>query len=234
MFANPGEKMENVWVVIPAFNEGQVIKEVISTICDLNYNIVVVNDCSRDNTAKELQSLPIHVCTHAINLGQGASLQTGIIYALRKGADIIVTFDADGQHDVNDIRNLIVEFENKDVDVVLGSRFLNKADWREIPFLKRLILRSAIFFTKLTTGLSVTDTHNGLRAFRSRAALKIRITQNRMAHASQILSQIATHRLKYVEVPVHIKYTPYSIKKGQKISNAFNILWDSFTEIFAK
>jgi len=89
-----------------------------------------------------------------------------------------------------------------------------------------LILRAATVFTRLTTGLRLTDSHNGLRALTRQGAAAIRLRQNRMAHASEILAEIARSRLPYVEVPVSIEYTAYSLAKGQRLSDSVLILLD--------
>ena len=136
---------------------------------------------------------------HPVNLGQGAALQTGIEYALREGADVIVTFDADGQHRVANIDVLIDAMAKHNVDFVFGSRVLGGAI--NIPSTRRLLLKAATWFTRITSGLSVTDTHNGLRAMTRRGAGAIRLRQNRMAHASEFLNQVSASKLKYVEVP---------------------------------
>lgn len=219
-----------VWIIVPAYNEGQVIGGVLSELCTQFQNIVVVDDCSSDNTNDEARRFPVHFLSHPINLGQGAALQTGISYALQNGAEQIVTFDSDGQHCVSDIPRLIQSLER--FDVVLGSRFLEEGLAEKLPSKRRVLLKCATWYTRLSTGLRLTDTHNGLRAFSRKAAQRIVITQNRMAHASQILQLIALNKLSYVEVPVTIKYTDYSLAKGQKMSNSFNILWDSFAEMF--
>jgi glycosyltransferase involved in cell wall biosynthesis len=166
------------------------------------------------------------VVRHPINLGQGAGLQTGIEFALREGADVIVTFDADGQHRASDITVLIDSLARRGADFALGSRFLGAS--QNQPLQRRLLLKAATFFTRLTTGLRVTDTHNGLRAMTRRGGSSIKLCQNRMAHASEILHQIAASRLNYVEVPVTIEYSAYSLAKGQTLGDAFMILTDLF------
>jgi polyprenyl-phospho-N-acetylgalactosaminyl synthase len=166
------------------------------------------------------------VIRHPFNLGQGAALQTGIDYALAQAAEVIVTFDADGQHRLSDISRLAEALVQERADFALGSRFLGQAP--NLPPLRRLVLRAATAFTRLTTGLQLTDTHNGLRAMTRRGAAAIRLRQNRMAHASEWLSQIAASGLRYVERPVTIEYTAYSLAKGQSIADAVLILLDLF------
>lgn len=216
------------WIVVPAYNEEQVIGTVLNELS--GRNVVVVDDCSTDSTKLIASEFPVHLLSHPVNLGQGAALQTGITYALLNGAQKIVTFDSDGQHSVSDIDKLLKALDRYDVS--LGSRFLETSSAENLPRSRRVLLKCAALYTRASTGLTLTDTHNGLRAFSRHAAEQIVITQNRMAHATQILQLIAYHKLSYTEVPVNIKYTEYSLAKGQKMSNSLNILWDSVTEIF--
>lgn len=214
------------YVVIPAYNEGLVISRVVGEVKRAGYVTVVVDDGSSDATAEAARAAGAVVIGHPFNLGQGAALQTGIDYALAQAAEVIVTFDADGQHRVGDISRLIEALAHERVDFVLGSRFLGQAP--NLPPLRRLLLRAATAFTRLTTGLQVTDTHNGLRAMTRRGAAAIKLRQNRMAHASEWLSQIAASGLRYVELPVTIEYTAYSLAKGQTLGDAVLILLDLF------
>jgi glycosyltransferase involved in cell wall biosynthesis len=155
-------------------------------------------------------------------LGQGASLQTGLTFALQQGADYIVTFDADLQHRPEDVQALLSGLMRSKADFALGSRFLGEAI--NISLSRKLLLKLAAFFTRLTTGLKLTDAQNGLRAMTRRGAATLCIRQNGMAHASEILQQIANSGLPYIEVPVTVKYTSYSVTKGQRLSNSVNIV----------
>lgn len=222
-------KTPKIYVVIPAYNEAQILKDVLCELLDYNpsYQLVVVDDGSSDDTAVVARSFPVHVLVHTINLGQGAALATGIEYALSQNAGAIVTFDADGQMRPQDIPALLKEVTENGFDVALGSRFLT-AKPTGLTRAKKLVLMLATIFTRITTGLKITDTHNGIRAFKAEAIAQIKITQNRMAHASEILSEIAKNKLAYKEVPVTIRYTDYSKAKGQSLSNAFNILFELF------
>ena len=213
-----------VWIVIAAYNEAAAIGDVVAGLIPEYPDVVVVDDGSEDNTARIARAAGATVVVHPVNLGQGAALQTGIVFALRNDAKSIVTFDADGQHRVEDISRLLEALERSGADVALGSRFLGTA--LDMPSSRRTLLKAATLFTRLTTGLALTDAHNGLRAFRRKAAEKIKLRQNRMAHASEILEQIAANRLSYVEVPVTIVYSAYSLAKGQKATNAITILAD--------
>jgi polyprenyl-phospho-N-acetylgalactosaminyl synthase len=218
--------LARTWVVIPAYNEAgnDTIGSTVRGIRGAFPNVVVVDDCSRDDTGPQARAAGAHLLRHPVNLGQGAALATGIRYALTEGAYEIVTFDADGQHRVEDALAMVEMRRRAGVDVVLGSRFLGSAEG--IPPLRRRVIRLAASISRLTTGLSVTDTHNGLRVLSRHAAETIVIRQNRMAHASEFLSQIAAHRLSHVEAPTRIVYTEYSLTKGQKLTGAFAILKD--------
>lgn len=213
-----------VFAVIPAYNEGQVLSQVISDVKSKVDNVVVVDDGSSDNTFDIAKRSGALALKHFINRGQGAALQTGIAFALRQGADIVVTFDADGQHKSEEIDKVVEPLLLGEVDVVLGSRFAKKDN--EIPASRTLLLKVATFFTKAYTGLAITDTHNGFRAFSRKAASLISINQSGMAHASEIIEEIKKHDLKFKEVGVTIEYTYYSMHKGQKLSNSFRIVWD--------
>ena len=214
----------SIWIVITAFNEGSVISNVVAGLKSAEYNVLVVDDASTDETAHRAATAGARVLQHPINLGQGAALQTGFNFALRQGADFIVTFDGDGQHRPEDVPELIGALVQQQVDFALGSRFLGSAP--DLPPFRKFVLRAATWFTRLTTGLKLTDAHNGLRAMTRRGASAIKLRQNRMAHASEILAQIARSGLGYVEVPVTIVYTPYSLQKGQRVSNSVSILID--------
>lgn len=210
-------------LVIPLYNEGAVIHDVITQVRTVFPVVVVVDDGSSDDSVERARSAGAVVVEHPVNLGQGAALQTGIELALRlPGVEYLVTFDADGQHQVEDALAMVERLRADEADVVFGSRFL---DARTRPgFLKGLVLRLAIAYSNVSTGVRLTDTHNGLRALNRKAAQRLRIRQNRMAHASEIIEQVGASGLRWVEHPVHILYTDYSRSKGQSVLNAVNIL----------
>lgn len=211
-----------VWVVVPAYNEGRRLEQTLRGLCERHPNVVVVDDGSADDTSAVALGQEVWVLRHLVNCGQGASLQTGIDFALQCGAAIVVTFDGDGQHCPEDIDRLIEPIVAGQADVVLGSRFLGRAEG--IPWSRRLVLKLGVLFTRLFSRIRVTDTHNGLRALSRAAAQRIRITHNRMAHASEILDQIAQHQLRFGEVPVTIRYTADTLQKGQSSWNAVRIV----------
>jgi glycosyltransferase involved in cell wall biosynthesis len=218
------EILKNAWVVIPAYHEARIVRRVVRGVLPLVPRVVVVDDGSTDETSEEALRAGATVLRHLVNLGQGAALQTGIDYALLQGAERVFTFDADGQHSPESLTVMAEVQKQTGVDVVLGSRALGNAEG--IPGARRLMLKAAVALTRAHTGLPVTDTHNGLRLFTRQAAMLIRITQPRMAHASEILSQIHRLGLRYAEAPVTVRYTGYSLAKGQKMTGAFRVLAD--------
>lgn len=212
-----------ITAVIPAYNESPKVGGVVRSLLPYVNEVVVIDDGSADLTLSEAKAAGAAAYRFVINRGQGAALRAGFKKALAHGADIVVTFDADGQFDPADIPRLVMPLTTGDVEVALGSRILGDSN---MPGFKKILLQIAIGLTNGLSGLRLTDTHNGLRAFRRGALEKIKLRQDRMAHASEIIDQIAEHKIKYVEVPVTIRYTDYSLKKGQHLIDYLKILID--------
>lgn len=209
------------------YNESAVIGSVIDTLRREFAHIVCVDDGSTDGSQGAARAAGAVVVQHPINLGQGAALQTGIDYAMADpDLGCIVTFDADGQHRVDDARLMVDRVLDDEVDLVLGSRFLDGRT--RLTAAKAVMLRAAALQMRLATGLTLTDAHNGLRAFNPRVGGQIRLTQNRMAHASEFIHQVARMQPRWVEHPVEIVYSQYSKSKGQPLLNSVNILADLF------
>jgi len=215
------------WIVIAAFNEGKSVGTVVNNLHSAGYkNIVVVNDGSQDNTDLVASAAGADVVSHIINRGQGAALKTGMDYALEQGADIIVHFDADGQHKVGEIKQIIEPIQQAAYDIALGSRFLE--DKSNTPFIRKLFLKGGAIIHFLLYRIKLTDSHNGFRAMSRKAAQKLDIKSDGMEHASEIIDLVSKNKLKYIEVPVTITYTDYSKARGQSTWNAFNILAKNF------
>ncbi|WP_218714198.1 glycosyltransferase family 2 protein [Arthrobacter sp. BF1] len=207
------------------YNEASVVGTVITGLREVFPYVVCVDDGSTDGSQEVARAAGAVVVQHPVNLGQGASLQTGIEYALRDPElDCIVTFDADGQHRVIDAQLMAERIKSGEAEIVLGSRFLDKRT--KMSAAKRLVLRTAAIQSRMATGMALTDAHNGLRAFSPKVARGIHLTQNRMAHASELVHQIAEMKPKWVEQPVEIIYTDYSKAKGQSLLNSVNIIAD--------
>ncbi len=217
---------KSVFIVIPAYNESRVIQNTLAPLIKTGYTVVVVDDGSSDATGDMASALPVHLLVHPINLGQGAATQTGMVYAAARGAEAVFFFDADGQHRHEEIPMLLEPLEKGEADVVIGSRFLQKADTKSVPLIKQLILRVGVIVNGVMTGMWLTDAHNGFRAINRAAAEKIDLKENGFAHSSEFLIQVRRLKLRCVEKPTKILYTKYSMSKGQSIWNGFNIVID--------
>lgn len=224
-------KDKNIAVFIAAWNEEKMIGAVIDDVYSVIQNIIIVDDGSNDLTAHVAKQKQVTVLRHCINRGKGVAIRTATEYALKTGVDILIHFDADGQHHAHDIPKLIEPILQDKADVVLGSRFL-LPESTNIPFWRKFMLKGAILFTWIFSGLKLSDTHNGLRAFNRKALEQIRITEDRFAYASEILNEIKRLSLRYVEVPVTITYSEYSLHKGQSSWNAIRIAVRLFWRIF--
>lgn len=230
--ATSPQQIKDTAVLIPVYNEAEVIKDVVSRVSKHFKYVVCVNDGSRDNSAAEISKTKAYLVEHPINMGQGAALQTAIEFARQLPVDYFVTFDADGQHRLEDVGLMLKEIKKSGTDIILGSRFLGSAVGMKRS--KYVLLKAAIKFSNVTSGLRLTDTHNGLRVFNRKVAEGIQITLPDMAHASEILEIIRKGNYSYREVPVTIEYTEYSMKKGQSLINAVNISFDTLLRKITK
>ncbi|MCT2339295.1 glycosyltransferase family 2 protein [Corynebacterium sp. p3-SID1056] len=220
------ESYDDTWLIVPCYNEGQVIQEVLASARETFPNIVAVNDGSRDNSAQAIHAAGAHLVNHPVNLGQGAAIQTGVEYArAQPGAKFFVTFDADGQHQIKDVKRMIHRLRTEPIDIVVGTRFAGQED-TQVPWIKRVVLKTVVFLSPRTRRLGLTDAHNGLRAFNAKVAGEMNIRMNGMSHASEIVTMIDEHGWRVAEEPVDILYTEYSMSKGQSLINGVNILAD--------
>lgn len=216
----------DAWVVIPLYNEAQVLGGVLAEVMQTFPHVVCVDDASTDGSGEVAERAGARVVRHPLNLGQGAALQTGISYVLQAtDAAYLVTFDADGQHRVVDAAEMVRRCREEDLAMVFGSRFLD--DRTRPGLLRRVVLKAAVWLTNQQTGMRLSDAHNGLRVIRRDAATALHLTQDRMAHATEIVLQLGRTRLPWAEHPVHILYTDYSRAKGQSLINSVNILIDT-------
>lgn len=216
-----------VIAVMPAYREAGRISEAISSIRPLVDEVVVIDDGSGDETADRARSAGARTFVHAINRGQGAALRTGTEAALKRGAEIILHIDADGQHDPAFIPALIAPLRERAADVVFGSRFLGVKS-EGMPLLRRGVLAAGRVFSSLALGIPrrVTDPQSGMRAMTADAARALDFRQDRMAHCSEILRLVTRSDLRWVEIPVRIRYTPETLAKGNRTTDAFKIVWE--------
>jgi glycosyltransferase involved in cell wall biosynthesis len=218
---------QKVCVIVPFFNEEKVVGKVIGELISNNYKVLAVDDGSSDRSFENIQDMNCTIIKHPQNFGQGAALQTGMSFAkLNPDLDFFVTFDSDGQHQVKNIEDVLSPLVRDEADIVFGTRFQDKLT--KFTFFKKIILKLAIKYTQLSTGVALTDTHNGFRALNRAAIDKIELTFPGMTHASEFVSKAGENNLRIKEVPVHILYTKYSKRKGQSLWNAINILSDLF------
>lgn len=216
-----------VCIIVPIYNEDKVVRGVAQALVDEKYTVLIVDDGSSDNSLKVISDLPVYTLKHSTNFGQGAALQTGFEFAKKNpNLEIFVTFDSDGQHQPKDIDNVVLPIKENKADIVFGTRFQD--DKTKMPILKRIILKLAVKYTNLSTGVPLTDAHNGFRAMNRRALAEMDLNLNGMAHASEIVTTAHRANLITAEVPVEILYTKYSKAKGQSMLNSINILADLF------
>jgi len=223
--------MKNIFVVIPAHNEAEVIADVINEV-DMagNYHIIVVDDGSEDSTYDISKSFKhVVVLRHKINRGKGAATKTGIVAANRLGADVVVTMDGDGQHDPSDIEALIQPIIDKEFEVVLGVRRRKNG---EMPFIKIIANKIGNTVTWLLYGIHVSDSQSGFRAYSSFAAHIIDTKADKYEYDSKVIREINNNRLSFVEVFIKVRYTEYSMGKPQKqgfingIKTLIRMIWD--------
>lgn len=217
---------DDTWLIVPCYNEGTVIFDVLTHARETFPNIVAVNDGSRDDSAAQIRAAGAHLVNHPVNLGQGAALQTGVEYArAQPGARYFVTFDADGQHQVKDVVRMVERLRAEPVDIIVGTRFAGQ-DNSQVPWIKRVVLKTVVLLSPRTKKLGLSDAHNGLRVFNRKVADEMNIRMNGMSHASEIVTMIDNNGWRVEEEPVDILYTEYSMSKGQSLINGVNILAD--------
>lgn len=214
--------MVKVVIVVPVFNESAVIYKVLKAIPKKisgvsEIDVIVINDGSTDNSQSEVKRAGFSTVDHAINRGLGAAIKTGMEYAKVKKADIMVTFDGDGQHEPSDIERIILPIVQKKADLVIGSRFKKS---KNIPLDRFFLNWFANLMTFLLYGVATTDSQSGLRALSKKAFGLMDFKGERMDFSSEILLEAKRNNLKIAEVPIQAIYSEYSRKKGQKNLNA--------------
>ncbi len=224
---------KNIYVVVPAYNESQTIKNVIEELKDRNLNIIIIDDGSHDETYRiaenSINSYNGHIYKHVLNRGLGAALETGIKAALAKNADIIVTFDADGQHDPEDILKVCKPIIEGNADIVIGKR-----NFEEMPLSKKLGNQIMNAITRIFYGINVNDSQSGLRAFDRKAAGFLDLHSRGYGVSSEIIGEIKKHDLKLEEINIKTIYTDYSMTKGTNLNVGLKILFKLIINLFRK
>lgn len=219
--------MVNIFIVIPAKNEAARIGQVIyRTVLQGYDNVIVVDDGSTDDTVRVARQYGATVLSHPINLGAGAATQTGVEFALQEGAELIVTIDGDNQHYPEDISRLIEVLLEKNVDVVIGSRFLSENE--EIPYLRRFYNKIGNLLTTLITGTFISDSQSGMKAFRADFARKIHFHFNGYEFCTEFIFLIRRHQATFAEVPIRVRYNAETLQKGQSLSNGIKMAYRFF------
>ena len=219
--------IKKVALVIPAYNEGTVIGGVISDLHDTfknsgyDYRIIVVDDASRDNTVAEAQKAGAYVIRHILNTGSGGATATGLSYAYQNGFDMATTSDADGQHAAEDVLKGLYILAKSEVDLLIGSRLMNKAGMSRVKVLGNTGLS---FITYVLFGINVTDSQSGLRIFSKRALSGLKWKTSGYEFCSEMLWRAKQIGMNIDEFPIKAIYTEYSKAKGQNNWNAFNIV----------
>lgn len=218
-----------VVAIVPAYNESAKIGSVVTSLRTVVDTVIVIDDCSADDTKAKAVAAGAVVLRHTINRGQGAALETGHTYARRIEADLVIHFDGDGQFDVADINPALAAMQTAGADVLFGSRFLAIDALSGIPTFKRYVLLPlARYIDRFFGAVPLTDAHNGFRILSKHAINTIRIRQDRMAHATEIPQLVATHKLTYIEFPVKVSYHEYGQSSIAGVKIIIDLLLNKF------
>lgn len=209
-----------VLIGMPAYNEARVIGDVINSIRNEGYNnILVLDDCSTDNTKKIASEYDAIVLSHPINRGPGAATATIMEYAIRNDYDYLILLDSDGQHDPKDIKKLLDY--NNDVDVVIGSRYIGRKD---MPLSRRTANFIGSIITYMFFGLYIRDSQSGFKRLSKKALTKMKLRFDGFEFCSEMVGEIRRHNLRWAEVPIRVIYTDHSASKGQSIMNGVRMV----------
>ena len=223
----------DIYIVVPAYNEEKTVSQIIEGIVEEGYNVILVNDGSKDNTlnfskqSKAKYPDKIFIISHMINRGLGAALKTGMTVALNKGAKYILTFDADGQHAIEDISKVVKPLQDGEADACIGARPL-----KDMPLSKSFANWVMNFLTLIFYGCNVQDSQGGLRAFTSDAASQINVVSSGYGVSSEFIKEISDKNLKLAEVTITTIYTPETQSKGTDAIVGLKILFKMITDLF--
>ncbi|MFT6002552.1 MAG: glycosyltransferase involved in cell wall biosynthesis [Flavobacteriales bacterium] len=222
-----------VLIILPAYNEGQIIHKVLESIkSEGYYNICVVDDGSNDQTAKEVLKSNVQLLQHPINRGAGAAVQTGIAFAKKRSFEYAILMDSDGQHMPEDIEELYLKMQDSNADIVIGNRFSLKKN--VVPRHRIAYNRMANIFTNIFCKRSYNDTQSGFRLLNRKSIEMIQLKNRGFGFCSEMLIFAEKANLRVEETPIQVLYTDYSLNKGQNlmegVRTARSILWQVFFE----
>ena len=189
---------------IPAYNEGKNIASILLRLKNISEHIIVCDDGSSDLTSEIAEKLGAIVVTHTKNLGYGAAIKTIFLKAQEINADALVTFDADGQHKIEDIDKILVPIKNNKADIVIGSRFLN--DEQKISKYRKIGIKTITELTNITSGTKITDSQSGFRGYNRKTLENIKLTESGMGISTEILIKAKKSNFKIIEVPIIVSY----------------------------
>lgn len=213
-----------VGIIIPAYNPPSNFMEICKGLAYFGFSLYIVNDGSSGFFSSIQGKVNITLITHACNLGQGAAIETGVRRAFIDDIQYFVTFDADGQHQPAAVDNLLQVLYKQEADIIFGSRFLKKEHTDLIPFWKKRILKLGIVVDRIFTGIRLTDSHNGFRAFNRKVASELHFKENRMAHATELLWLVKKKHWKYGECAVEIRYDVKSQHPARSIEIIIDLI----------
>jgi len=215
-------------LILAAYNEASVLENVIKEIrATVNCSITIIDDGSEDNTGEIARQLGVGLVQHPINRGAGAACQTGILLARQLKWKTVAFMDADGQHIPSDLIKLLNQMKATNADLVIGSRFMKKGN--EVPGMRRIYNNLGNLLTNIFCKSNYSDTQSGFRLLNVKAINNINLLQDDFSYCSEMIIQGEELGLKIVETPIAVRYTDYSVSKGQDfqvgLTTAFHLLW---------
>ena len=191
---------------IPAFNEEKNIASIITKLMNITDSIIVCNDGSSDLTSQIAEKMGVEVINHEKNLGYGAAIRSIFLKAKELDGDILVTFDADGQHRIEDIENVTTPIINQEAELVIGSRFLDDSE-KEVPQYRKVGIKVITKITNASIKEKLTDSQSGFRAYSKKVVDELNPSELGMGISTEILIKASSKNFKIIEVPIKILYS---------------------------
>ncbi len=229
---NKPEITKDIYIILPSYNEQRTLKNVVTELVERDFKVLIIDDGSKDNTPEIANMLcnkyPEHVShyRHAINLGLGGAIKTGIKAALKKHADIMITFDADGQHNPDDLYNMYPPLQEGSADIVIGAR-----DFDDMPRSRKFGNTLMNYITYMFKGIMVKDSQSGLRAFSKETARKLDLKSPQYGVSSEIIGEIKREKLRLIEVPMTTIYDKHTMEKGTNTLVGIKIIFEFINDM---